>query len=141
MSVTHYWYRPTELPADLFAAAVADCRVCLAATAIPLGGFEGKGDPVFNDEHIVVNGVAGVDAEPFEIRRIEFDRRGRAEVFSYCKTEGLPYDICVRAALIILKNHLGDLIKVSSDKPDWRDAIALVQQHMRYGATFSLERE
>ena len=141
MGLTHSWLRPTELPADAFADAVRDVRRVLEAAAIPLAGFEGRGEPVFLDDVVVFNGVAGASCEPFEIHQVEFDRRGRTEKLSFCKTEMLPYDFAVKAALIVLKNHLGEMIKIMSDEKDdaWARARQLVHQTLGFGATFILD--
>src|SRR4051794_9594297 len=101
MGLTHYWYRPTELPTEPFAAAVEGIRQVLKVTGVPLGGFEGVGDPILKPDAVVFNGRKGAAVEPFEIQLVEFDQRGRPAKFSYCKTEGRPYDLAVRAALIV----------------------------------------
>src|SRR6476660_4895162 len=112
MGLTHSWLRPTELPAEAFTAAVRDIQLVLKAADIPLAGFEGHGQPIFLDDTIVFNGVAGAGCEPFEIHQVEFDRRGRAEKFSFCKTQSLPYDVAVKVSLIIFKEQLGVIFKV-----------------------------
>ena len=143
MGWTHNWRRPTELPEGPFARAVSDCEKALGSMEVPLGGFDGNGRPIFDDDHIVFNGGAGQNCEPFEISRVEFDRRGRAEVRSFCKTEHLPYDLCVRAALIILKHGLGDRIVVGSDgsDDDWSNAKDAVEKALGYGQEFCLDGE
>jgi hypothetical protein len=122
MGWTHYWKRSTELPPEKFAAAVRDCRKLLPALGIPLAGIDGNGIPHLADDGIAFNGVPS--CERFEIHQTEFDRRGRAVMWGFCKTEKLPYDLCVQAALIVLKHHLGDAIVVNSDgtENDWSAA-------------------
>jgi hypothetical protein len=141
MGLTHSWLRPTELSAGGFAAAVRDIRRVLKTADIPLAGFEGRGQPVFLNDAIVFNGVAETACEPFEIHQIEFDRRGRAETFSFCKTQGHSYDVAVKVALIVFKNHLGRTIKIMSDEPDnaWSQARQLVHQVTGFGDDFKLE--
>ena len=56
MGYTHYWERRRALPRPLFVTAANDCRRLCAALAIPLGGAEGKGRPVFNSSRISFNG-------------------------------------------------------------------------------------
>src|SRR4051812_7120317 len=118
MGLTHSWLRPTELPAEAFAAAVDNLRLALTHMDIPLAGFEGHGQPLFLEDAVVFNGVEGAGCEPFEIHQVEFDRRGRPEKFSFCETQGLPYDLAVKAALVVFKSHLGAIIKVMSDESD-----------------------
>ena len=140
MGWTHSWQRPTELPEEGFARAVEDCRKVMGALGVTLGGFTGEGDPVFSAESIVFNGAGRSGCEPFEIARVEFDRRGRDMVRSFCKTEHAPYDVCVQAALIVLKHHLGDAITVGSDggDSDWKQAREHCQETLGYGGDFSL---
>jgi len=116
MGKTHYWRRPTELPTDRFAAAANEIRRVVGLAGVPLAGFEGSGEPVFMENSVVFNGVGNARCEPFKVHDTEFDRHGRPETFSFCKTQGLPYDLAVKAALVILKEHLGDSIKVMSDE-------------------------
>ena len=143
MAVTHYWSRPTELDPVAFAAAAADWRKVRAATNISLAGFDGSGEPLAAPDHIMFNGASPQCCEPFEIRCIEFDRRGDAIVKSYCKTGQLPYDLCVRVALVILKHHFGVSLKVTSDTNDsqWDRARSLVVRELGYGDQFHLDTD
>jgi len=141
MGWTHSWYRETELDERAFAAAVRDCRTAVAEADADLAGFDGTGKPIFEPDHIVFNGRSPAACEPFEISRVEFDRRGRPEAFGFCKTEHLPYDICVQVSLVILKHHLGSSIRVGSDgsEDDWRPAVDLVRASLGYGDDFHLD--
>ena len=137
---THYWQRPIELSAKEFAAAATDLRRLLSTIEIPLAGFDGTGSARVEDAHIVFNGKAPAHCEPFEIARVEFDRRGRQEVRSFCKTEHLPYDLCVQASLIVLKHHIGRDLSVTSDGNDveWDAARQLVSDTLGYDVDFTL---
>jgi len=54
----------------------------------------------------------------------------------------MPYDICVRAALIVLQHHLGEKFKVGSDdKTGWAEAKQLVAANLSYGDNFTLTIE
>jgi len=141
MGWTHHWQRRTELPQGAFAAAVDDCKLTLPRAGISLAGFEGNGQPILQADAIVFNGVGGACCEPFEIQQTQFDRRGREVVCSFCKTEHLPYDLCVQVALVILKHHLGESIKVGSDgkDDDWAEARRICQETLGYGEDFRLE--
>ena len=140
MGWTHSWQRDIELDDTAFAAAVRDCQAALPVSGVELGGFEGMGCPILDPDHIVFNGGVSGSCEPFEIRRVEFDRRGRSRTWGFCKTEHLPYDLCVQMALIVLHHHLGSAIQVGSDGSiaDWQQAIDLVQKELGYGADFQL---
>jgi len=141
MGWTHSWQRPTELPKEEFTRAAEDCQKILATLNVPLGGFTGDGEPIFTVESIVFNGAGGSGCEPFEIARVEFDRKGRDSIFSFCKTEQAPYDICVQIALVILKHHLGDAITIGSDADDsaWETARTICQEVLGYGGDLRLD--
>ncbi len=143
MSWTHYWEREIELPADAFAKAADDCRTILAAADVRLAGGQSEGEPVFTRDEIAFNGVKGEDCEPFRIQPVQLPRSPDRPVFSYCKTEKLPYDLCVKCALVILQHYLGGDIKVMSDgkDADWDDARNLCQTCLGYGADFRLCKE
>jgi len=142
MGWTHNWRRQTELPRDRFKAAVEQIKFVLERSSVELAGADGTGEPIFRSDQIVFNGCNGQGCEPFEIARQEFDRHGRKEVWSFCKTERMPYDICVQAALVILQHHLGTLLEVGSDggDEDWRAAKELVKTHLGYGDDFRLQQ-
>jgi len=143
MGWTHNWQRPTELPEEEFARAAEDCQKILATLDVPLAGFSGDGEPISSADSIIFNGAGGSGCEPFEIARVEFDRKGRESIFSFCKTEQAPYDICVQIALVVLKHHLGDAITVGSDADDedWQQARQQCQKSLGYGEDFRLTRE
>jgi hypothetical protein len=99
--------------------------------------------PVFEDDHIAFNGQTPGACEPFEIARVEFDRRGRPQVWSFCKTERHAYDLCVKVALVILAHHLHGDFSVASDggDEDWASAKRIVQERLGFGDEFSLRRD
>ncbi len=77
MGYSNHWNRCTEFNKVAFANAVRDCCTMLPKLGIALAGFEGTGDAIFEPDHIVFNGLAPACCEPFEIARVQFDRRGR----------------------------------------------------------------
>jgi len=141
MGRTHYWKRTTELPQASFEAAMHDCKRLLATFTERVAGCDGTGAAFLARDHIAFNGCLGEHGEVFEIARIEFDRRGRNEVASFCKTNGLPYDVAVQGCLIVLKHHLGAKLRVTSDASDceWNVARQAVERLLRYGETFKLD--
>lgn len=140
MGWTHSWEREPEFPKEKFKKAAMDCQRIMAAINIPLGDEQGEGLPVFSDEEIAFNGAGNGGCEPLVIRRVEVPRQGRARAFSFCKTERLPYDLCVQAALIVLRHHLGTEISVFSDgkDADWAKAREECQRILGYGQDFRL---
>ncbi|MGD0784324.1 MAG: hypothetical protein ABR969_00720 [Sedimentisphaerales bacterium] len=140
MGWTHYWQRDVELPAKPFAEAVADCKKIFKLLTIPIGNAQGKGEPLLTDDKMEFNCADGYGCEPFIINRIQQPRHGRTIVAEYCKTEHLPYDLCVQCALIILQHHLAIAIKVMSDGTDydWDEARRMCVKYLGYGNNFCL---
>ena len=56
MGYTHYWYREVELDSERFALAVADCRKICERLNIPLGDWNGNGEPEFSADCVSFNG-------------------------------------------------------------------------------------
>ena len=56
MGYTHYWYRPRLLDSQKFGSAVEDCRKICQALPIPLGDWDGKGQPKFTPSEVRFNG-------------------------------------------------------------------------------------
>jgi hypothetical protein len=140
MGWTHYWERPPVLPTEALKKAVIDCQKVLASAGVALAGEAGKGLPVFNDYEITFNGADGRYCEPFQIKTFETPRRPGRQIVSYCKTEKLPYDLCVKCALIVFSHYMGNDFKVASDgkDDDWQDAKQLCQSCLGYGSDFTL---
>lgn len=140
MGWTHYWNRESELPVEAFEKAVNDCKLVLTGIDVRLAGPQSEGEPFFSPDVITFNGIKGQSCEAFSIRRLELPRRQNQLVFSYCKTEQLPYDLCVKSALVILKHYLGEHIRVMSDgkDEDWLDAKQVCISRVGYGIEFML---
>ncbi len=141
MGWTHYWRREEFLPNDDFKNIISDFRKILPTMPIELSGEDSIGNPLIDEKQIVFNGKSGQDCEPFIMQLHEVPRMGRITVFSYCKTERLPYDFCVQCILIISKHHLKNLILISSDgkENDWKKAKEFCQQFFGYGHEFKLD--
>jgi hypothetical protein len=92
MGYTHYW-RHAELPADLFAEITADAKAIVAASPVPLAGFDGTGAPEFSDFEFMLNGANPDDYETFGLNRDATD-------YDFCKTGQRPYDVVVTAILL-----------------------------------------
>lgn len=142
MGLTHYWKRPPVLPTEAFGAAVRDCRKVLTASGVALAGETGQGRPVINDLLLVFNGQEPLSGEPFRLEIFAAPRRGGSDVLSYCKTCCQPYDLCVKAVLVVFSHHFSDIFKVFSDGKDdlWQDARRLCQECLGYGLDFQLSK-
>lgn len=140
MGWTHYWQRDAQLAPEAFASAVADLKAVLPGAGVRLAGPEGVGEPVLEADRVLFNGEEMECYEPFVFMRVVPDDPGQAAVWGFCKTDGLPYDLCVQVALVVLHHHLGDALAVASDgsMDDWRAAVGRVQQHLGYGSEFRL---
>jgi hypothetical protein len=141
MGLTHSWERSTELAKESLARAITDCRRATQAAGVPLAGRDGTGQPIFDSDKVIFNGQLPASCEPFEIHQTEFDRRGKNRFFQFAKTNHAPYDLSIRVALICLKHHLGDSLRVMSDAkdPDWDDARQICQEALGYGTDFKLD--
>ena len=143
MGITHHWKRPVELPPEAFKAAIIDSGRLLSDAEGVLAGFDGTGSPLVEDEHLVLNGRGTAGVEPLELVLTEFDRHGRTEVWGHCKTGLRPYDLHVKAVLIIFRHHLPGLFSVMSDQTDteWETARKLTNRLLGYGRLFTLDRD
>jgi hypothetical protein len=59
MGYTHYWYRPKEIPPEVFKAIVSDFKTILNTLegfGLKLAGGNGTGEPEINDEVVCFNG-------------------------------------------------------------------------------------
>ena len=91
-----------------------------------LAGATGTGNAVFTGSQLVFNGIAENAHESF---CLSLD-----DGFGFCKTAEKPYDIFVKAALVIAQLSLDDNddLQVSCDgsKMDWVQAMLLVSEIM-----------
>lgn len=103
MGYTHYWTPGTH---DSLGLVVNDTRKILAATTVPLAGWDGTGEPEVTKERISLNGADPDDCETFMlVPNGEWD---------FCKTAHRPYDEVVTAILVAAWIR-GALQKLSSD--------------------------
>jgi hypothetical protein len=133
LGYTHYWYQDPKLDADKFAAAALDIAKVVEMSKVSLGGGMGGAGtaPEIGPEKIRLNGIEGDAHETFAIEptaeKPSYQDQSDPKVFNFCKTDRKPYDEVVTASLAVLKHHLGDAIRVSSDGDfsDWSDGLAL----------------
>jgi hypothetical protein len=141
MGLTHYWQRESELNRNAFRKFVADCKWATGSLEIALAGGNGTGKPIFRPDEVSFNGGGETGCETFYIHRSQFDRRDEGRSFEFTKTNGRPYDVAVKIALICLKHHLKDAVKISSDDADsqWAEARRICVETVGFGADFKLE--
>jgi hypothetical protein len=143
MGYTHSWIRTKSLDHDKFAAAIIDSRRVCEATDVNLSGIENEPEPVF-ENYVIAFGDGG---EPLIIQCTCDNQSPERPIpdkpgfhFGYCKTEQLPYDLCVQATLIILNYYFGKEFLVGSDGNDleWVRARRLCEGIVGYGGSFVL---
>ena len=70
----------------------------------------GENEPQINERAIWFNGDASKE-EDYETFCVEVGDEG----FNFCKTARMPYDVYVCVACLILKEHFGDDLRLTSD--------------------------
>lgn len=134
MGYTHYWYQPVgkPIPPSIWARIVKDVRKVLKVCKTPLlAEYDEPGTkPQITKDVIRFNGVDQDGHETFFFERSPEQathRAGEPEVFNFCKTARKPYDAAVCACLIVINEHAGDLVRVSSDgdAPEWLPGLEL----------------
>ena len=112
MGHTHYWTRPERvIPFEKFMAVAKDCKKVCDATKVDIRmEFDSAEPGIFTKDTIRFNGHDDEGHETFLVKRTEPDND------SFCKTAQKPYDQCVTACLVILRDQLG--FEISSDGKD-----------------------
>lgn len=133
MGLTHYWH--VRVGADLsgpLERIAEDFRAMLPY--LPrLAGPDGTGRPTIDRSEIAFNGPHPEDCESFVFPGSRVGSESYpGYTFDFCKTQGQPYDLAVKVALLIAKLHLGDLLRLDSDSPmrDWEEARELVEKKL-----------
>ena len=112
MGYTRYYRVEAKIDPIKFKDYSKDCKmVCeeiTKQTGHGLAGWNGEGEPRFEDEGILFNGVGDLSHETFGLGP-------ETSGFNFTKTQRKPYDKHVLACLILAKEYFGDNIKVSSD--------------------------
>jgi len=112
MGYTRYYRVEGKIDLIKFKDYSKDCKmVCeeiTKQTGHGLAGWNGEGEPRFEDEGILFNGVGDLSHETFGLGP-------ETSGFNFTKTQRKPYDKHVLACLILAKEYFGDNIKVSSD--------------------------
>lgn len=130
---THY-YEILDTNADLKVIEIGrDIAAVIRRCEVPVGDMYGTPDslPQISPSRIAFNGIEPEACDDFLYPPM-FDLNpslGLREGYSYCKTHRYPYDIVVCVSLLIIKHHLGDNARLSSNgrrnELAWRKAIAL----------------
>ena len=140
MGYTHY-YTVHDLQQDLHVPEIAqDIRHIAMASEIPLANGLGEPgtQPVIEPHLVEINGVLPNRCGTFEYPP---DHRWNQKWNltlggSHCKTRRRPYDVIVCAALMAVRHHLGQNVRVRSDgdfahDPGWAAARDLYRRALR----------
>jgi len=108
MGYTHYWTFGPFIEEKAYKTALTECRKIIKASPVPLGNWEGKGNPNLQNG-FNCNGVGNDGHETF--------RMGKEPIRDewFCKTAQKPYDVVVTACLCVMHDHLGSACEVTSD--------------------------
>ena len=111
MGYTRYYRIEGKIDPIKFKDYSKDCKmVCeeiTKQTGHGIAGWDGEGEPRFEDEGISFNGIGDLSHESFGLSP-------QTTGFEFTKTQRKPYDKHVLACLILAKEYFGDNIKVGS---------------------------
>ena len=137
MGYTHAWILK-DTTQDLKVPQIAqDIRSIVSASEMNIVNrwMQPHTEPEITDSNICFNGVPGDGYEPFFYPPNPEWQTQTKEVFDFCKTQKLPYDVVVCAALLAIKHHLDDQVTVSSNgkftNPEWQAAYHLYRRSLR----------
>jgi len=151
MAYSHYWKRPQIIRAEIFERILKDFELVLQAVrqrGILIRGWDGTGNPVFDESEIRFNGmrILNQEHETFSLQRIyqpvEWEKPdGQGRYFGFCKTALKPYDLLVCITLISAKHHYPEMeIFSDGEDADWRGARQMAQWVVGYGMNFRLDK-
>ena len=115
MGYTHYLRFKNVVTKERLSKASADIKKAFELVKsecpnITIKNGVGKDEPIINERIICFNGDAS-NNEDFETFSVQVDDKG----FNCCKTGRMPYDVYVCVACLVLKEHFGDDLCMSSD--------------------------
>jgi hypothetical protein len=144
MGYSHSWTRPQALDIGLCNAAAEDCRQVCEASGVPLKGIEGSPNPLFAGSIVAFDGGCEWFVVQCKCDSASPERPMRSKPgwhVGFCKTEHLPYDICVQACLIVFNHCFEQDFQISSDggSAAWDRARELCQRTLGYGSEFRLK--
>ena len=149
MGYTHYTEMRKEVPQDKLDAAIKGIQLVVKKAKADgiIAGWDSDVDEDVEDSEtrIAFNGIGDEGHETFEVYK-KSERYASGKTFDFCKTARKEYDKVVVACLLLLKDHLGDYIEVSSDGNmkrggDWDEGKAYLDSIMKKGCKHCGEQE
>lgn len=148
MGYTHYWTQTRDFTADEMTDIVAAVRKIIKTASgrkvdnryddsgevtLKICGYDGKGAPELNTDHISFNGEGPhLDHETFYFkarRELPYDSaRDDLIGWRFCKTARKPYDVVVTACLTFLQADYGFEVSSDGDVADWDAGVALAEK-------------
>jgi hypothetical protein len=123
--MARYSFKIPTLAPDDFAALAQKCNDMLRFLEIPIAGWDGSGEPVFNNHEIVFNGKGEACGDSFYLSSTGSN--------GIIQTYGHDYDLAVRCCLTIFKEALREQMKIISTIPEdaleWIEADGLVSAY------------
>jgi len=141
MGYTHYWKQYRNFDDREWSEITKFVgRLCRSKEGKTILGTTGQEDKLLiDDSEIIFNGKRkfNKDCETFLLSKIkplpreEYEKKNGYS-FQFCKTNEMPYDKFVTAALIIANNIAPKALVITSDgfREDWRDGLDLAHQYM-----------
>jgi hypothetical protein len=117
MGHTHYWTRSDRVYGfEEFMAVAKECQKVCEATKVDIRMESDSAEPaIFTKDTIRFNGHNTEGAGTFLVKRVD------AEPADECKTYERPYDKCVTACLVLLRDRLK--FEISSDAKDTKKGL------------------
>ena len=133
MGYTHY-YEVLDIEAELKVAEIGrDLAEVIRRCEVPIGDADGApgSSPQTHGRRIAFNGIKPEACDDFTYPPM-FELNpalGLRKGYAYCKTRRYSYDIVVCVSMLVIKHHLGDGARLSSEgrrnELGWSKAIAL----------------
>jgi hypothetical protein len=120
MGYTHYWSNAETINPAAWAAFAEGTRAIAARSPIPIGAWDGDGDPEVTDEIVNLNAPGDQGYENLCIQP-------GPNAFVFCKTERKPYDVVITAVLA-LAAEAGFIVTSDGKESDWEAGVALASE-------------
>jgi len=131
----HYYPRKRDIGVRTWIKIRKDVDELLEASPVELASPLGERgtDPIVGPERIAFNGVEEDAREDFTLCRTDSPND-----VGFCKTDRKPYDLVVKATLVVVYNRVPTAWYVYSDGHDfeWEDARAWVNGILGTGTSF-----